>query len=308
VDLARSTIAVTGATGFVGRYLTQALVLRGAHVVAVVRNPSKAPPEWGPHVEVRRADLADRSALTQAFRGADAIFANAGLVSVGGKSQAELVHTNVRGTENTLQAATEAGVGRVVMTSSAAAYARQPEHRYREDHPLRDPERWHPRPLWYPASKAAAERFAWAYAQAQGTALTTVRPHSIHGAFDQVGFTLWLARFMSLPVAVFPTHVYFPSVYAGDLAEAMCRMLETPSTAGRAYNITNAPDQVTFWDLQKAWRAAGGRSPHAVLPIPFPMRRTYDITRAQQDIAFTNRPLLEVFAEIVAAERAGRLA
>ncbi len=79
------TVAVTGATGFIGRYLVQALVERGTRVVGVVRSPDKVPAlRDHPRVEMRKADLADRAALTAAFDGVDAVISNAGLISIGG--------------------------------------------------------------------------------------------------------------------------------------------------------------------------------------------------------------------------------
>ncbi|HMV67179.1 MAG TPA: NAD(P)H-binding protein, partial [Myxococcota bacterium] len=51
--MSRSTIAVTGATGFLGRYLVRALLRRGARVVAVVRNPARVPAMAEAGVELR---------------------------------------------------------------------------------------------------------------------------------------------------------------------------------------------------------------------------------------------------------------
>ena len=65
-----ATIAVTGATGFLGRYLADELLRRGARVVGVVRNPTALPELRERGVELRRADLADWDRLEAGFRGA----------------------------------------------------------------------------------------------------------------------------------------------------------------------------------------------------------------------------------------------
>src|SRR5207244_3981880 len=61
--LERKQVAVTGATGFLGRYIVDTLLHRGARVVGVVRNPDRVPELRERGVELRRADLAARDDL-----------------------------------------------------------------------------------------------------------------------------------------------------------------------------------------------------------------------------------------------------
>src|SRR5688572_832122 len=98
VDLSQSTIAITGATGFLGGYLVENMLSRGAHVVAVVRSPQKAEALARRGAEVRRADLAEPEALEVAFRGVDAVVSNAAVVSFGNAE--EMMRTNIEGTRN----------------------------------------------------------------------------------------------------------------------------------------------------------------------------------------------------------------
>ncbi|MFW6049544.1 MAG: NAD-dependent epimerase/dehydratase family protein [Myxococcota bacterium] len=303
MDLSGRRIAVTGATGLVGRSLTRALLDRGVRVVAVVRDPARAGGLERQGAELRVADLQDAEALARAFRGAEAVYANAALVSIGQHALRTLVEVNVEGTVRVLEAMARAGVPRVVLTSSATAYAPRPDHFYREDHPLRSPGRFVTRFGAYALSKAMAERRAWELARALGLRLTTVRPHQIHGPFDGVGFMHWTRRLMRAPVTVYPTRLQLPSVYVGDLAEAMCRMLERPIAEGKAYNVAGDPD-VTYGDLLAAYTRAGGRRARWVVPVPVPLRRRYDISRARDELGFHNRPLVEGFAELLQAERA----
>src|SRR5262249_61821169 len=76
-ELRDTTIAVTGATGFLGRYVVDALLRRGARVIGVVRNPDRVPALAARGVEMRRADLGSREALARGFAGAAAIVSNA---------------------------------------------------------------------------------------------------------------------------------------------------------------------------------------------------------------------------------------
>jgi nucleoside-diphosphate-sugar epimerase len=302
VDLRGRTVAVTGATGFIGRYLALALRERGAKVIGVVRHPERGRALLDLGVELRRADLADSRALRDGFAGADAVVCNAAVISIGEISPAEVIAANVAGTRRSLEALAAAGAGRAVLVSSAVAYRPKRGHRYAEDDPLRDDRAPIHRLNAYAVSKACAERAAWELAREHGLALTTVRPHTVFGAFDQKSFTRWLKRFMQPPVSVFPAGLYLPAIYAGDLAEAVCRMLEREIAVGRAYNL--APLDVSYWELMRAYREAGGAVPRLVLPVPVPLRRRYAADRAARDLDFSPRPLVDCFRDMIAMEAA----
>lgn len=297
MELTGRRVAITGASGMVGRYLVRAVLDRGARAVAVVRDPAKME-ATGLDAEVRRADLAEVDALAEAFEGCDAVFSNAGVVSIGEHSREALTRANVEGTRNVFEAMRRAGVGRAVMTSSVTAYRPRGRAVYRETDPLWSETARVSRPRFYAVSKAAAEREARRLAEAHGIGLSIARPAGIYGLHDRTGFTLWLRRFTAVPlVTVFPTHLYMPNVYAGDLAEAMVRMLERPRTAGRAYNLAGDPD-VSFWDMLQAYRAAGWPTPPVVIPLPVPFRRAYALDRAREDLDFENRAPVDAFTEM----------
>lgn len=303
MDVRGKTIAVTGATGFVGRYLVRALLDRGARVIGVVRHPDRVPALARAGVDMRRADLANRDALRLAFAGADAVIANAGLVSLGAR-RAELIATNTNGTHNVMLAAAAAGIGRVVLMSSTTVYRPKRGHLYHEDDVLRtegDPRRFWTR---YPVSKACAEREAWKLARSTGIALTAARPAMVYGAFDSGTATFWLRRLASLPVSVWPALVRMPPVYAGDVGEAVCRMLETPASSGRAYNLCRPPLEDSLYDVLAAWRRAGGRAPLLTIPIPMPITRRFSIDRATRELRWSNRSLEQGFGETFALEAA----
>ncbi|MFZ2175594.1 MAG: SDR family oxidoreductase [Rhodococcus sp. (in: high G+C Gram-positive bacteria)] len=124
------TIAITGATGHLGRLAVEALLDKGAapaELVAVVRTPSKAADLAARGVEVRQADYGDRDALEKALAGVDRLL----LVSGSEVGQRIAQHTNV------IEAAKVAGVGFVAYTSVLDAQksplALAAEHRATED-------------------------------------------------------------------------------------------------------------------------------------------------------------------------------
>ncbi len=292
-----AAVAVTDATGFLGRYINEALRERGAHVIGVVRDPDPdASEQCG--VTLRRADLSAREELVRAFEGADAVVSNAALFSLRNQNWDEHVRSNIHGTENVLRAAAEAGVRRVVHVSSVAVYrGRQPL--LDEDHP-RLPESTRPgRSNAYSLSKAIAEQKAWELARRLELELTTIRPSGIYGAQDE-NFTAAFRSLMRLPVTVFPAFFGLPLVYAGDVAEAIALALEKPVAVGKAYNI--AGEDRTAWEFARAWSQAGGRAPWLKIPIPVPYRRSFDTSRARRELGWRARPYLDGLRETLSTD------
>src|SRR5262249_14380278 len=113
---------VTGATGLLGNNLVRALAERGHRVKALVRSRAKANEQFaGLPLEVIEGDMNDVSSFKEALRGVDVLFHTAAFFRdsyKGGRHWDELFRTNVEGTEALLAAAYEAGVRRMVHTSS----------------------------------------------------------------------------------------------------------------------------------------------------------------------------------------------
>jgi len=303
VTLQEATIAVTGATGFLGRYLVDVLQARGARVVAVVRSPDKAPELEARGVELRRADLTEPEALEEGFRDADAIVANAALFALSYRKSHEYIETNLLGSRNVIDAASRAGVRRMVKVSSSIVYRPGGREFRSEDHPLRtEQDRMWP---WnvYAISKAAAETEAWREADGRGIALSTVRPGGIYGAFD-TNFTRVHEMLMGWPISIYPAFFHNPVVYAADVADGVARILENDASAGRAYNLAGEPG-TTGWDFLRAWRDAGGPCPRVTIPVPLPMRMRLSIARAKEELGWQNRPMTEGIRELLAVEAAG---
>jgi dihydroflavonol-4-reductase len=111
---------VTGATGFVGAAVARALLREGWEVRALARKGSDRRNLQPIPVEVIEGDLADPGSLAQAVAGCEALFHVAADYRLGAFDPRELYKTNVEGTRNILNAAREAGVRRIVYTSSVA--------------------------------------------------------------------------------------------------------------------------------------------------------------------------------------------
>jgi nucleoside-diphosphate-sugar epimerase len=302
MTLSGTWIAVTGATGFLGRYIVETLLGRGARVIGVVRNPDRVPELAARGVELRKADLASADALAAGFAGAEAVVSNAALFSLRNQSWGDHARTNVDGTRNVFEAIAAAGVRRVVHVSSVAVY-RSGARRVAEDAPQHDESSRRLPWTVYSISKALSEQLAWKLAKEHGLELTTVRPCAIYGAHDP-NFMAVMRWWLRLPVAIEPVLAQMPFVYAGDVAEAIALCLEKPGSVGKAYNVTG--EDATFGDFIDAWKAAGGGVPWLRLPLPVPVARGFDHSLAARDLGWRNRPLVEGLRETFALEAARR--
>lgn len=112
---------VTGATGFVGYHVARRLLQEGWQVVALRRRGSRHPAADALSVEWCIGDLGNRGVLAAAMKRCDAVFHVAADYRLWAKDPSEIYANNVDGTANVLQAALDAGVRRVVYTSSVGA-------------------------------------------------------------------------------------------------------------------------------------------------------------------------------------------
>ncbi len=113
-------VLITGATGFVGSAVLRALLKAGYDTRALVRAGSDRRNLADLSVEVVQGDLADPASLWRAVKGCSALFHVAADYRLWAPDPAEIYRTNVAGTEALMQAAMEAGIERVVYTSSVA--------------------------------------------------------------------------------------------------------------------------------------------------------------------------------------------
>ncbi|MCA9664884.1 MAG: SDR family NAD(P)-dependent oxidoreductase [Myxococcales bacterium] len=297
-SLAGRSVALTGATGFLGRYIARVLLARGAHVIGVVRDPQRVPALVAAGVEMRRADLAEPAALRAAFEGAEIVISNAALFSLDNQSWRDHLQTNVAGTENVMHAARDARVERVLHVSSVAVYRGHHGGLVAEDHPQHSERSQRRRSTVYAISKAVSEQRAWHIAARSALRLTTVRPSMIFGAFDP-NFTPWLRRIARLPIV--PAMARLGFVYGGDVAEGIALALERDDVSvGRAFNLSG--DNATSWQVLRAFAHAEGRR-WLRAPLPLPVSRLFDNTRAKTVLGWRPRALDEAARETLALEQ-----
>lgn len=113
-------VLVTGATGFIGGNLARRLCQRGYHVRALVRSRANTLTIDGTGVEQFPGDILDRESVARAVQGCQAVFHCAAIYTFWSKTPKLIHRTNLDGTAIVLQAARQAGVSRVVFTSTVS--------------------------------------------------------------------------------------------------------------------------------------------------------------------------------------------
>ena len=180
----KKKILVTGADGFIGSHLTEALVERGCNVRALVLyNSFNA---WGwldqcsdaikSSIEVVAGDIRDVNGVKSAMQDCEVVFHLAALISIpfSYESPGLFVDTNIKGTLNVLQAATENGAEKIIHTSTSEVYGTARYVPIDEAHPLNGQSP-------YSASKIAADHMATAFHASYGTPVATIRPFNTYG-------------------------------------------------------------------------------------------------------------------------------
>jgi len=177
-----SKFLITGATGFIGSYLTERCVSLGHHVVAFDRyNPNNhwgwlETSEYNNDMEVILGDVRDYDSVSKAMKGCGAVFHLAALIGIPYSYVSPLayIRTNVEGTYNVLEAAKNLELEQVLITSTSETYGTAQYTPIDEKHPLvgQSP---------YAASKIAADQLALSYYKSFDLPVKIVRPFNTYG-------------------------------------------------------------------------------------------------------------------------------
>jgi dTDP-glucose 4,6-dehydratase len=177
-------ILVTGADGFIGSHLVEALVARGEDVRACVLYNSfnswgwldQAPEKLRKKLDVFAGDVRDSHGVRTAMKGCDTVLHLAALIAIpySYHSPGTYVDTNVSGTLNVVQAAQDLGVARCIVTSTSEVYGTARFVPITEEHPLQGQSP-------YSASKIGADQIALSFQKSFNTPVAVIRPFNTYG-------------------------------------------------------------------------------------------------------------------------------
>lgn len=249
---------VTGGCGFLGRYLVDALALRGDSVTVLDR---KIDP-WRDDVRFVEADICDPRAVAEAVRGHAAVFHNASLVHTKHSRVEQVRAVNIEGTRNVLAACRGAGVPRLVYLSSASVVY--------EGRDIENGDESLPYARSFPAPYAETKRIAEEEvlrANGQTDTLTcAIRPHVIFGPGDTrlLPAILSRAREGKLKFTVGRGDRLSDFTYVTNIVDACLaadeRLQPGSPVAGQAYFITNG-EPTNFWEFVRRVLVGLGYTP-----------------------------------------------
>lgn len=182
--MSRKRVLVTGADGFIGSHLTEALIDKGYEVRAFVFYNSfnswgwldSLPSEKLEKLDVFCGDIRDPNGVREAMDGVDIVFHLAALIAIpfSYHSPDSYVDTNIKGTLNILQASRILNTERILVTSTSEVYGTAQYVPIDEKHPFQGQSP-------YSATKIAADRLAESFYRSFNTPVTIVRPFNTYG-------------------------------------------------------------------------------------------------------------------------------
>jgi len=263
----KDKVLVTGAGGFIGSHLTEALVRAGYSVRALIRYNSSN--SWGwldslpadirDQIEVMAGDVRDPNGMRIAMQDRQQVFHLAALIGIPYSYQApdSYVDTNIKGTLNVLQAARDANVERLLVTSTSEVYGTARTVPITEEHPRQGQSP-------YSASKIGADHLALSFHLSFETPVTVVRPFNTYGprqsarAVIPTIITQLLAGAEELRLgSLSPTR---DLVFVQDTAQAFLAIAASKALIGEEVNIATQ-QEISVGDLaEKLMVLTGARA------------------------------------------------
>ncbi len=253
-------ILVTGASGFIGRQLVEALLARGAAVTVLARDPGRLPAEWSRRgVRLREGDLLEASTVRGVCEEVAVVFH---LASVPEDAAAVRGHhqPSLEGTRTLLEEAKRAGVGRFVYTSSVKAMGEMTEgcvDETAEGRPV----------TAYGREKWLTERLVSGAQEAYGIETCSLRLPMVYGAHPKSNLVRMIAaidagRFPPIP----ETGNKRSMVHVGDAVQALILAAEKDEARGKTYLVTDGRVYSTREIYEAICRALGRPIPKWTLP------------------------------------------
>lgn len=247
-------VLVTGAGGFIGSHLCEALVQAGAEVTAMIRYSSRSdwgnlellPPDYKASLRVVAGNIEDSDFVARQVKGKAVVFHLAALIAIPYSYVAPLsyVRTNVEGTLNVLEAARNVGVEKVVHTSTSETYGTAIYAPIDEKHPLQGQSP-------YSASKIGADKIAESYYLSFNLPVATIRPFNTYGPRQSARAVIptIISQALSQPqIKLGSLTPVRDLTFVKDTVQGFLKIAEAPASVGEVINI-GAGKGVTIGEL-----------------------------------------------------------
>lgn len=247
-------VLVTGAGGFIGSHLIDELLSKSAEVTAFVHYNARN--DWGmlegrynektPHLTVIAGDVTDFTFVKKAVSEKDVVFHLAALIGIPYSYAApeSYVNTNIKGTLNVMQACLDAGVTRIIQTSTSEVYGTAQYIPIDEKHPLQGQSP-------YSASKIGADKIAESFYYSFGLPVTTIRPFNTFGPRQSTRAvipTIITQALTSDTVKLGSLTPVRDLTYVADTVQGFIRLTESKNTIGKTIN-TGSGCSITIGEL-----------------------------------------------------------
>ncbi len=255
---------VTGASGFVGSHVVDALRSQGMPVRALVRTPAAAQELRDAGIEVQAGDVCDPHVLREAVRGADVVYHCA--AAVGPAYSPRQIHDiSLAGVRHLLEALRQNGFGRAVILTSVNVLGTRNLDAATEDTSCR-------RSRDASADvKIDIETLAHEYGRLYGVDATILRPGLIYGPRDRHNLPQMIRALRRGKFAFIGSRDNIaPIVYISDVVEAILRAGRTPGARGRVYHITDGSRTTIGQFVDRLAELIGCPAPGKVLPYAVP--------------------------------------
>ena len=250
-------VLVTGADGFIGSHLTEALLEKEYQVKAFTYYNSfnswgwldSLPKEKLNEIEIFSGDIRDPNGVREAMRGVEGVFHLAALIAIpfSYHSPDSYVDTNIKGTLNVLQAARELGTERIMITSTSEVYGTAQYVPIDEKHPFQGQSP-------YSATKIGADRLAESFYRSFNLPISIVRPFNTYGPRQSARgviptiITQLLSGKEEIKLgSLTPTRDFN---YVKDTAAGFIAIAESDKTIGQEINIATQRE-ISIGDLAK---------------------------------------------------------
>lgn len=262
-------VLVTGGAGFIGSFLSEALVRAGAEVVVYTRYSSRGlggtVSDMDAALRARMrfimGDLKDPAGVMAAAADCDVIFHLAAHIGIPYSyvHPVDVVQTNVMGTTNVLEAARASGASKVVLFSTSEVYGTAQYSPIDEDHPLQGQSP-------YSASKIAADQLGLSYHRAFGTPVAICRPFNTYGPRQPARAIIPTIIGQALrgdEVRLGSLHPTRDMLFVEDTVAGALRIAEAGETVGEVVQLGTGKE-ISIGDLVREICSLLGKSPRII--------------------------------------------